>query len=131
MRYLILIFLLGIKLKIKIGNREHIASASFLVPPGDDVWIEFNAGTWPVKLNLVFVSDNKAPPEPNTSFVGKTDYAVITFTNWNNPFIGAFLRPMLIGESNNRKMVMFASGQLIGEVRSITLDFLWESANNG
>lgn len=115
-------------MKVTVGGRERIAEVSLSVPEGEDVWIEFKAGDWNVKLNIVFVDveGESAPEKTRISLEGRGEYGLLTFTNWKNPNPMAFEMPVKLGRAEGRPIVMLANGQTIGKVKTLVLSVFWD-----
>ena len=115
-------------MKITVGARELINTAVLQVPDGEDAWVEFQAGTWIVRLNVKFI-DDKEDSTKNFSLKGNDDHAVLTFKNWNNGLPGAIQKPLQFGETDNRKIVFLFSGYAVAGFKRVDISFFWESEN--
>lgn len=115
-------------MKITVGGRELITTAFLQVPDGEDAWIEFQAGSWTVRLNVTFIDDNE-DSNKNFTLEGKDDHAVLTFKNWNNGLPAAIPKPLPFGETDNRKIVFVFSGYGFAGFRRMDISFFWENEN--
>ncbi|KQB56821.1 MULTISPECIES: DUF6864 domain-containing function [Acidovorax] len=115
-------------MKITVGGRELITTAVLQVPDGEDAWIEFQAGTWNVRLNVKFV-DDKEDSTQRFFLEGKDDHAVLTFNNWNNGLPSAIPKPFPFGETDNRKIAFVFSGYSVAGFKRLDISFLWETEN--
>jgi hypothetical protein len=115
-------------MKITVGSRELITSAVLLVPDGEEAWVEFEAESWNVRLNVRFV-DDKENPTQSFSLVGKEDHAVLTINNWKNSLPGAITKPALFGETDGRKIAFLFSGYDVAGFKRLDISFFWESEN--
>jgi len=111
-------------MKIKIGNKPVIQTASLLVPVTEGAWVEFSAGSWQVKINIVFVED-KDDPTQGFNLQGKDDYAVLTIKNWNNSLPMAIEEPCQLGVFDDKKVVFLFSGYAVGSLKKLDLVFMW------
>lgn len=113
-------------MKITVGGREHITTAVLQVPDGEDAWLEFQAGTWRVRLNIIFI-DDKEDSSQNFSVKGVDDHAVLTFKNWNRGLPAAVSKPFQLGEADNRNIVFIFSGYAVAGLKRLDISFFWES----
>jgi hypothetical protein len=112
-------------MRVTIGGRELIHSFSLFVPSGNDAWIEFLAGTWNVRLQLVFEEDTENK-EARFDLIGKGDHALLSVKNWSNSLPSAIEKPVSLGENDGRKIVFIFSGYAVGELKRFDLSFFWE-----
>ena len=110
-------------MNLRVGDREHIASASLLVPNGEDAWIEFKADSWNVKLNVIFIDDDASVEGFNIE--GKDDFAIITLKNWKNSLPMAIETPYSLGEINGKKIVFLFTGYCVGTLKKIDFSFVF------
>jgi hypothetical protein len=115
-------------MKITVGGRELITTAVLQVPDGEDAWVEFQAGTWNVRLNVRFV-DDKEDLTKDFTLEGKDDHAVLTFKNWNHGLPGAVPKPFQFGETDSRKIVFVLSGYAVAGFKRVDISFFWENEN--
>jgi len=115
-------------MKITIGSRELITTAVLQVPDGEEALVEFEAGTWSVRLNVRFV-DDKENPTQSFSLEGKDDHAVLAFKNWNNSLPGAIPKPFQFGETGGRKIAFLFSGYAVAGFKRLDISFFWENEN--
>jgi len=115
-------------MKITVGDRELITTAVLQVPDGEQAWIEFQAGTWGVRLNVSFI-DDKDDPAQSFSLEGKDDHAVLTFKNWNNGLPSAIPKPFQFGETDGRKISFLFSGYSVPGFKRLDISFFWENEN--
>lgn len=113
----------GWAVKIKIGGRQVIDTASLIVPKGEDAWLEFKAGTWDVKLRLVFVDEDEGNSSWSISPAG--DHAVITFTKWSSPLGLGIVEPATVGEADGRKLQFLCEGSSLGSAKKLDFQFFW------
>lgn len=115
-------------MKITVGGRELITTAVLQVPDGEDAWVEFQAGTWNVRLNVMFI-DDKEDSTQSFSLSGKDDYAVLIFKNWNNGLPAAIAKPFQFGETDSRKIAFIFSGYAVAGFKRMDISFFWENEN--
>jgi hypothetical protein len=115
-------------MKITVGGRELITTAILQVPDREDAWVEFQAGTWNVRLNVRFIDDHEDSAQ-NFSLEGKDDHAVLTFKNWNNGLPSAIPKPLAFGEIDSRKIAFIFSGYTVPGFKRVDISFFWESEN--
>jgi hypothetical protein len=121
----------GDDVKVTVGGRERIAEVSLTIPNGEDAWLEFAAGTWNVKLHIVFVDieGEVAPSQTKVGLEGKGEYGVLTFTNWKSAEPITLEKPVKLGKSEGRQVVMMVRGEDLGAVKALNLSFFWEGPN--
>ncbi|HRE72600.1 MULTISPECIES: DUF6864 domain-containing function [unclassified Candidatus Accumulibacter] len=115
-------------MKITVGKREQIASATLLVPAGEDAWIEFTAGTWDVRLHVLFV-DNPEIKNPGFVLTAKDDHAVLTFNNWNSALPSAIAQPFELGQTNGRTVSFMLTGYAVERFKRLDFSFFWEASH--
>ena len=111
-------------MKIQIGNKVVIESVSLLIPGDQGAWLEFDAGTWRVKINVLF-RDSKDEPEVGFNLQGSDDHAVLTIKNWNNSLPMAIEQPFQLGVVDGKKVEFLFSGYAVGNLKKLELVFLW------
>lgn len=114
-------------MKVKVGGRELIASFRLLVPEGEDAWVEFTAGTWNVRINVKY--DDDAGDAGTFDLIGKGDHAVLLLKKWINAFPAVTETPVLLGETEGRKVVFQLQGVSVKKVKSLDMFFYWEAEN--
>ncbi len=112
-------------MSIKIGGREHITTAALLVPEGEDAWVEFLAGTWNVRIHVVF-KDDPANATPSFSLAAEEDHAVLSIINWKTPLPSATIKPFALGQTDGKTIVVLFSGYAVDGLKRIELSFFWE-----
>ena len=115
-------------MKITVGSRELITSAVLLVPDGEEAWVEFEAKSWNVRLNVRFV-DDKENSTQDFSLEGKEDYAVLTLKKWNHSLPIAIPKPVPFGETDGRKIAFLFSGYDVAGFKRLDISFFWENEN--
>jgi len=115
-------------MKITVGSRELITTAVLQIPDGEEAWVEFEAGTWNVRLNVRFV-DDKEDPTQSFSLEGMDDHAVLTFKNWSNSLPSAIPKPFKFGETDSRKIAFLFSGYAVADFKRLDISFFWENEN--
>ena len=101
----------------KIGKLDVVDTRSFLVPPGDGIWIEIDILDWKTKLNIKF--------EPEADEVAiriepQEDHGRITFKKWTQGLGMATSEPGQVAlHSSGRKIYFMATLYLIGATPSI------------
>ncbi len=113
-------------MKIIIGGREQIASATLLVPDSNDAWLEFLAGSWKVKIRVTFI-DDKDNPRQEFKLEGRGDHALMVIRNWNNSLPMGIDRPMDFGEVDGRKIVFLFTGYAFAGLKRLEFSFFWEA----
>lgn len=115
-------------MNITIGGRKLITTALLHVPDNEDAWVEFQAETWNVRLNIKFI-DNKESSAQSVSLEGKEDHAVLTLRNWNNGLFSAIPKPLELGETNQKKIAFIFSGHAVPGLKRLDISFFWEIEN--
>lgn len=115
-------------MKITVGGREQIANAKVLVPENEDVWIEFVAGNWPIKLNIVFVIDTLTT-EFRITVKGEGEIAKLEIANWTTEYAFSMPHLMAFGETEGRLVEYVAAGQRLNGVRALDISFFWAATN--
>jgi len=111
-------------MKSKIGNKSVIESFSLLIPASEGAWLEFTAGTWQVKIKIIFI-DDKEDTTQGFNLQGKDDHAVLTIKNWNNSLPMATEQPSQLGVVDGKKVEFLFSGYAVGSLKKLDLVFLW------
>lgn len=116
-------------MQLTIGGRQQITQCTVLVPDGEDAWIEFSAGAWNVKINLIF---EKSADESSQSFtlIGESDHAILKIKNWNNSLPMAIGSTYPLGTVGGRGIEMIFTGYSVGGLSKIEFIFMWEKKND-
>jgi hypothetical protein len=114
---------------VTIGGRELIQSFSLLIPKGEDAWLEFEAGSWKIRLRVLFEYDT-TNPHARFNLIGKVDHAELSVINWNNALPYAIDTPAILGDNAGRKVVFLFTGYAVGGLKRFDLSFFWEKKND-
>lgn len=115
-------------MKIKIGTKEVVFTASLIVHAGADAWIEFTADTWNVKLKLEFVDDADTLKDGTGIVVSaENGHGLIKFVRWKNSLGTANTNPFTLGTTKEGRKVTFSAAHwLIGNVNKMDIQFYIE-----
>jgi hypothetical protein len=116
-------------LKVKIGNREQIASVVLLVPSGEDAMLEFSIEDLNITIHIEFV-DDKEDANPGIKIEGVDNQAKMTIKNWNSSLPMAILEPMNLLEINGKTMCMVMTGYSVSGFKRVEISLLWEKQND-
>jgi hypothetical protein len=111
-------------MKIKIGGRTLIASASLHIMEDEDVAIEFLADKHNVKVNLKFIRD-KNNKYQTIAYEPKDGYAQLIAANWNSPMPSGTPDPIPIVIINGKTVVCTLSGYSSGKFKQFDISFFW------
>ena len=104
-----------------VGTLEVITTKTFLVPNGESVWSEVNAGGWVVRVHILF--ENNAPAH-GIRVVAMPDHAEIFLDKWDNALGTATIVPVQLGKRSDDRILLFmASNYVIGTANKLDLQF--------
>lgn len=110
---------------MKIGDRDIVHTSSLIIPGGKDAWIEFNIGSWLVKVNVIFKDSDEEDKSGSIVIEAVEDYAKVTFFGWNNSLGSATVKPVNLGKTNEGQQLAFmATHWLVGSVNRLDMQFL-------
>jgi hypothetical protein len=99
---------------VKMGGKEQIYSAAFLMLDDQDVEMEVAVPTAPLRMAIRFT-----PGEPNTVATGRWEVVAgvtrFTFSGWSSPFTTAIPAPERFGELNGRALYFQVAQRKIGK----------------
>ncbi len=116
---------------IKVGNKLLVNSSRLFVPEGEEVYIEFSLpqAELPLKVKVVFTSEEGEDRKSSISVQGKAQHAVITFCNWSSAMDATMQRPLSFAESQDGDTVFFiASAKKSRKVYCLDIQFLLQVA---
>ncbi|WP_280189117.1 DUF6864 domain-containing function [Delftia sp. PS-11] len=114
-------------MKISVGKRQLLGSASLLVPKGEVVKLEFPAKEWMVMLHIVF-EDDEADPGSTFYLEVRDDYAIIRIVNWNKITPMGIDEPIKFGEHDGNILEMIFTGNRIGSANHLDIQFFLTEA---
>jgi len=105
----------------KIGNKDVVYTGSFLVPKGNDVWLNANVAGWQLKINVRFEEGK----QQELRIRPVQDYAEITLFDWSNSLGTALVEPGTLGShTDGRKLYFMISNFRIGETNKLDIQLL-------
>jgi hypothetical protein len=87
--------------------------------------LEFQAGSWDIRVNIIFVKDENET-ESSLMLTAMEDHARLTITNWTQSLPGGMTEPIGFGETDGRKIVFMFQGYAIQGFKRMDISFFWE-----
>ena len=111
-----------------IGRYPVIHSASLIIPDKETARVEFQVGTWAIKVRFSFEEKHEGEEEGSITIKPVDGIAHITFFGWDNVLGTGLKQPVLLGEANTGQKVLFIlTHHRVGELNKLDVSFLLDS----
>ncbi len=114
-------------MSLKLGNKKQIHTESVLVPKGEEVWIEFRAYSWDVKLNFKLLNNIEGKEAGGLDYEVKDTHAVVKLYDWNSTTKMVLPVLMEVGRTENKPVYMILVCHGIASVTKLDVQFYVEA----